>query len=89
MSRRLSLRAAIDAKCKSCIYDQGHGGTWREQVGECGSSNCPLHPVRPMPTTVKGQSSAQDDAGEQEPTDTPEESVSALLGSVFGPQGAE
>jgi hypothetical protein len=47
---RLSLRAAIDAKCKDCIYDPGSGnGGWREQVAGCCSSNCPLHSVRPLP----------------------------------------
>lgn len=49
MTRRPSLRAAIDAMCKSCIYDPGNGnGTWREQVEACLSSNCPLHPLRPI-----------------------------------------
>lgn len=44
-----SLRAAINAKCKSCIHDPGSGGgTWREQVTACSSSNCPLHSVRPQ-----------------------------------------
>jgi hypothetical protein len=44
-----SLRAAIDAKCKSCIYDpDGGNGTWREQVSACSSANCPLHPFRPF-----------------------------------------
>lgn len=43
-----SLRAAIDAKCRSCIYDPACGnGKWREQVAACSSSNCPLHSVRP------------------------------------------
>ena len=47
---RLSLRSAIDAMCKSCIYDPGSGnGGWREQVAGCSSSNCPLHCVRPLP----------------------------------------
>ena len=47
MTRR-SLRTAIDAKCKSCIYDPfGGNGKWREQVDSCTSSNCPLHQVRP------------------------------------------
>ena len=54
---RASLRAAIDAKCKSCIHDpeSGNGG-WREQVAACSSGNCPLHPVRPLPVkaTKKG-----------------------------------
>lgn len=43
-----SLRAAIDAKCKSCIHDPWSRGNWREQVSACSSSNCPLHPVRPI-----------------------------------------
>lgn len=47
---RPSLRAAIDAMCKHCIYDPGSGnGGWREQVANCSSSNCPLHLVRPLP----------------------------------------
>jgi hypothetical protein len=47
---RPSLRAAIDAMCKSCIYDPGSGGgAWREQVASCSSGNCPLHSVRPLP----------------------------------------
>jgi hypothetical protein len=45
---RPSLRAAIDAKCKSCIYDPGAAGNWREQVSDCSSANCPLHPLRPI-----------------------------------------
>lgn len=46
-----SLRRSIDAKCKSCIYDpDARGlGAWREQVAYCYSSNCALHPVRPVP----------------------------------------
>jgi hypothetical protein len=55
---RLSLRSAIDAMCRYCIYDPGGGnGTWREQVQACSSANCPLHPVRPI--TVKAKLSAE------------------------------
>ena len=51
---RPSLRAAIDAMCKSCLYDPGNGnGAWREQVQGCSSSNCSLHPVRPLPVKAK------------------------------------
>ena len=51
---RPSLRSAIDAMCKSCIYDPGNGnGAWREQVQGCSSSNCPLHPVRPSSVKAK------------------------------------
>lgn len=54
---RLSLRDAVNAKCKSCIYDPlGGCGTWREQVQACPSANCPLHAVRPV--TVKAQNKA-------------------------------
>ena len=55
---RLSLRSAINAMCRYCIYDPGGGnGTWREQVQACSSSNCPLHAVRP--TTVKAKLSGE------------------------------
>ena len=50
--KRTSLRTAIDAKCKECIYDPyGCAGTWRQQVAACTSPQCPLFPVRPKPTT--------------------------------------
>lgn len=46
-----SLRAAINAKCKECIYDPNSGGgTWRQQIGACTSPKCPLFEVRPMPS---------------------------------------
>jgi hypothetical protein len=48
----ISLRAAVNAKCKDCIYDpKCGGGTWREQVAQCSELNCPLWPVRPQPKT--------------------------------------
>jgi hypothetical protein len=44
-----SLRAAINDKCRECIYDSiGGAGTWREQVTACTSRTCPLYPVRPL-----------------------------------------
>lgn len=47
---RLSLRTAIDAKCRGCIYDPiGGTGTWREQVAACTSRTCPLFQARPLP----------------------------------------
>jgi len=43
-----SLRAAIDAKCRECLYDPDSGcGPWRMQVDACTSPSCPLYPVRP------------------------------------------
>ena len=44
-----SLRAAINDKCKGCIFDPSAAGRWREQVGACESGNCALHSVRPVP----------------------------------------
>lgn len=45
-----SLRAAINAMCRDCIYDPKSGlGTWREQVAACNSARCPLWHVRPTP----------------------------------------
>ena len=48
VSRRPSLRAAINAFCRYCIHDPKSGtGTWRQQVEACPSPDCPLYPVRP------------------------------------------
>lgn len=50
---RPSMRQAINAKCKDCIYDpEEGGGTWRQQVEACTITDCPLYPVRP---TSKGK----------------------------------
>lgn len=53
----MSLRAAINAKCKDCIYDRLAGGTWRAQVEACTATTCPLYPYRP---TVKQRSPNRD-----------------------------
>lgn len=62
---RPSLRAAVDAMCKGCIYDPGANGNWREQVSGCSSSSCPLHPLRPISGALRRelQSSGADDRG--------------------------
>jgi hypothetical protein len=71
---RVSLRTAIDAMCRSCIYDPGGAnGTWREQVQGCSSGNCPLHPVRPI--TVKAQKRDAD--------------ARHAVARAFGPPGSE
>lgn len=44
-----SLRKAINATCKECIYDPYDTGTWRKQVQACTSPKCPLYPLRPLP----------------------------------------
>lgn len=43
----MSLRKAIDQKCKGCIYDPYAPGHWKQQVHACDDTTCPLHPVRP------------------------------------------
>ncbi len=53
MARGLSMRDAINAKCRECIHDPLARGTWREQVQECTSAQCPLFPLRPLPIGVK------------------------------------
>ena len=42
-----SLRAAINENCKSCIYHESNGGTWRQQVEACTVTSCALYAVRP------------------------------------------
>jgi len=44
----MSRAAAINAKCKDCIYDPlSGGGTWRRQVEDCTVKSCALWPYRP------------------------------------------
>lgn len=44
----MSLRKAIDNKCRSCIYDHLAAGTWRQQITLCTVTVCPLWPYRPQ-----------------------------------------
>jgi len=45
----MSLRKAINDKCRWCIYDPMSGlGNWRQQVTACTIKTCPLWPVRPL-----------------------------------------
>ncbi len=43
-----SLRGAINAMCRSCIYDRLAAGNWRQQVTNCACPACALYPVRPV-----------------------------------------
>jgi len=55
----MSLRSAIDAKCRDCIYDPTAGlGHWRRQVDACHVIACPLWAVRPRSKADKGAKSA-------------------------------
>lgn len=43
----MSLRNAINAKCRDCIYDPKSGlGGVRQQINACTCTQCPLYEVR-------------------------------------------
>lgn len=44
----MTRQESINAKCKDCIYDPKAGGTWRNQVTLCTSTNCALWDFRPV-----------------------------------------
>ena len=44
----MSLRKAINGKCKDCIYDDLAAGTCLQQITLCSSDDCPLFDVRPQ-----------------------------------------
>ncbi|MDA0822363.1 MAG: hypothetical protein O3C28_08060, partial [Proteobacteria bacterium] len=44
---RTSLRKAINAYCRWCIYDPLDKGTCARQIAECTSTACPLWEARP------------------------------------------
>ena len=49
----MSLRGAINAKCKECTYDPKAGmGTWRQQVSACSVYACPLWQIRPTASVM-------------------------------------
>jgi hypothetical protein len=51
-----SLRKAIDAMCKGCIYDSKDTGGWRYQVANCKVTACPLYEVRPKQAVLSKNS---------------------------------
>jgi len=48
-----SLRSAINAKCRECIYDKHGVGNWRQQVSACLVTKCALWVVRPQSEGVR------------------------------------
>lgn len=60
----MSMRKAINEKCKDCIYDPKAGGTWRMQVEACAIKTCSLWNYRPKPRYEK---LTTDDASAGEP----------------------
>lgn len=57
----MSLRKAIDAKCKECLFDPyGRQGSWRQAVEKCTASSCPLFDVRPRSKVRVGNGTARE-----------------------------
>ena len=48
----MSLRKSVNSYCRSCVYDALDAGTAAQQIACCIATDCPLHPVRPITTTV-------------------------------------
>ena len=48
--KKRSMRAAINAYCRDCTYDDAFkgGGTWRAQVEACTVTKCALYDFRPV-----------------------------------------
>jgi len=64
----MSLRRAINEKCKDCIYDPlCGGGNWRQQVSACAIKSCPLWPYRPQSQSRAGVSSQSERTAEMAP----------------------
>ena len=43
----MSLRKAVNEKCRDCIHDDLAPGTWLQQVILCSDESCPLWKLRP------------------------------------------
>ena len=51
----MSLRKAINTKCRECTHDPLDRGSAAQQIACCTINDCPLHPVRPITATVISQ----------------------------------
>lgn len=59
----MSLRKAINEKCRECIYDSNCRGNWRQQVAACMSPDCALFPYRPQSKGYTAKRSDSIDCG--------------------------
>ncbi len=59
----MSLRKAINDKCRECIYDPMAEGNWRQQISACTSPKCPLYAHRPI---SKGYAASRADSVDSE-----------------------
>jgi hypothetical protein len=47
-ANKLTRKQAINANCRSCVYDPANGGNWRQQVTLCACRDCALWLWRPV-----------------------------------------
>ena len=54
MANKVSIGQAVKAMCFECIYDPiGGTGSKHDQTTNCPSTQCPLHPFRPISSKEK------------------------------------
>lgn len=53
--RSPGLRAAINAHCVQCIYDEHEKGSYKHQIACCSVIACALHSYRCRPRQSKGK----------------------------------
>ena len=51
----MSRQKAINEMCKECNYDNLAPGSWRKQISECNSPDCPLYPFRALDSAHKAE----------------------------------
>lgn len=54
----MSMRKAINDKCRDCIYDACAPGNWRQQVQACTISTCSLWVYRPKSSAGESRASS-------------------------------
>lgn len=50
---KLTIRQAINANCKECIYDPAEKGNWVEQVEACNITKCAFYEHRKLTAKTK------------------------------------
>lgn len=71
----MSLRAAINDKCKDCIYDRCAPGNWRQQVSACTITGCSLWPYRPQSKPRATTTAGMDGSVQKTIESTPESAL--------------
>ena len=77
----VSVRKAVNAKCKDCSWDPAAPGTWKVQIQCCPCIECPLWPIRPVSESGEPNRALLDALEE----DMPEELVRRIWADPFDP----